>query len=179
MADSNSGSWTEELSGRERVRHVVELLDEPTPVQEIANRADVSRTTADDELQRLQSDDWVTETTVDGTKAYDLNPVRMLFDEVTGLIEAHSRDELEGQLTELKQEQEALATEYDAGSLDEFRKQLADGKFSAAELRERRNVIATWEAINTELGLVKHALQLYDDVIELSSPRTDSPSTLA
>jgi predicted DNA-binding protein YlxM (UPF0122 family) len=167
------------MSGRERVRHVVELLDDPTPVQEIADRADVSRATADDELQRLQSDDWVTETTVDGTKAYDLNPVRMLFDEVTDLIEAHSRDELEGQLTELKEEQEELAGEYDVGSLDEFREQLADADFSAEELRERRNVIATWEAINSELGLVKHALQLYDDVVELSSPRTDSHSTLA
>ena len=179
MADSHPGSWTESMSGRERVRHVVELLDKPTPVQEIADRADVSRATADDELQRLQSDDWVTETTVDGTKAYDLNPVRMLFDEVTDLIEAHSRDELESQLTELKEEQEKLATEYDISSLDEFRDQLADEEFAAEELRERRNVIATWEAINTELGLVKHALQLYDDVIELSSPRTDSPSTLA
>ena len=179
MADSNPESWTESMSGRERVRHVAELLDEPTPVQEIGDRADVSRATADDELQRLQSDDWVTETTVDGTKAYDLNPVRMLFDEVTDLIEAHSRDELESQLTELKEEQEELATEYDVSSLDEFRKELADEEFSAEELRERRNVIATWEAINTELGLVKHALQLYDDVIELSSPRTDSPSTLA
>ncbi|RQG87123.1 ArsR family transcriptional regulator [Natrarchaeobius halalkaliphilus] len=167
------------MSGRERVRHVVELLEEPTPVQEIADRADVSRATADDELQQLKSDDWVTETTVDGTKAYDLNPVRILFDEVTDLIEAHSRDGLESQLTELKEEQEALAAEYDASSLNEFRKQLADEEFSAEELRERRNVIATWEAINTELGLVKHALQLYDDVIELSSPRTDSPSTLA
>jgi Mn-dependent DtxR family transcriptional regulator len=179
MTTSNPGSWTENTSGRERVRQVVELLDEPTPVQEIADRADVSRATADDELQRLESDDWVTETTVDGTKAYDLNPVRMLFDEVTDLIEAHSRDELESQLTELKEEQEELATEYDIGSLDEFREQLADEELSAAELRERRNVIATWEAINTELGLVKHALQLYDDVSELSSPRTDSPSTLA
>ena len=179
MTESNQGLWTESMSGRERVRHVVELLDEPTSVQEIADRADVSRTTANDELQRLQSDDWVTETTVDGTKAYDLNPVRMLFDEVTDLIEAHSRDELESQLTELKEEQEELATEYDVSSLDEFREQLADEEFSAEELRERRNVIATWEAINTELGLVKHALQLYDDVIELSSPRTDSPSTLA
>ncbi|WP_435065536.1 winged helix-turn-helix domain-containing protein [Halobaculum sp. EA56] len=178
MADSNSESWTENMSGRERVRHVVELLDEPTPVQEIADRADVSRATADDELQRLQSDDWVTETTVDGTKAYDLNPVRMLFDEVTDLIEAHSRDELESQLTELTEEQEELATEYGVSSLDEFRDQLADEEFSAAELRERRNVIATWEAINTELGLVKHALHLYDDVIGLSSPRTDSQSTL-
>ncbi|WP_211226035.1 winged helix-turn-helix domain-containing protein [Haloplanus natans] len=167
------------LSGRERVRHVVELLDEPTPVQEIADRADVSRPTADDELQRLRSDDWVTETTVDGTKAYDLNPVRMLFDEVTDLIEAHSRDELESQLTELKEEQEELATAYDVSSLGEFRGELADEEFSAEERRERRNVIATWEAINTELGLVKHALQLYDDVVELPSPWTDSPSTLA
>ena len=179
MADSNPGSWTENMSGRERVRHVVELLDEPTPVQEIADQADVSRATADDELQRLKSDDWVTETTVDGTKAYNLNPVRMLFDEVTDLIEAHSRDELETQLTELTEEQEELATEYNVSSLDEFREQLADEEFSAEELRERRNVIATWEAVNTELGLVKHALQLYDDVVELSSPRTDSPSTLA
>jgi DNA-binding transcriptional regulator GbsR (MarR family) len=167
------------MSGRERVRHVAELLSEPTPVQEIADRADVSRATADDELQRLQGDDWVTETVVDGTKAYDLNPVRMLFDEVTDLIEAHSRDELESQLTELKEGQEELAAEYDVGSLDEFREQLADEEFSAEELRECRNVITTWEAINTELGLVKHALQLYDDVVELSSPRTDSSSTLA
>ncbi len=103
----------------------------------------------------------------------------MLFDEVTDLIEAHSHDELESQLTELKEKQEELATEYDASSLDEFREQLADEEFSAEGLRDRRNVIATWEAINTELGLVKHALQLYDDVIELSSPRTDSPLTFA
>jgi Mn-dependent DtxR family transcriptional regulator len=179
MAESNPGSWTESMSGRERVRHVVEVLDGPTPVQEIADRADVSRATADDELQRLQSDDWVTETTIDGMKAYDLNPVRMLFDEVTDLIEGHSRDELESQLTELKEEQEELAAEYDVSSLDEFREQLAEENLSSDELRERRNVIATWEAISTERGLVKHALQLYDDVVELSSPRTDSSFTLA
>jgi Mn-dependent DtxR family transcriptional regulator len=179
MAESSPGPWMDTMSGRERVRHVVELLDGPTPVQEIADRADVSRATADDELQRLQSDDWVTETTVDGTKAYDLNPVRMLFDEVTDLIETHSREELESQLTELKADQEELTTEYDVSSLDEFREQFADEDISAEELRDRRSVVATWEAINTELRLVKHALQLYDDVIELSSPRTDSSSSFA
>jgi Mn-dependent DtxR family transcriptional regulator len=179
MGESNPASWTEHLSGRERIRQVVELLEEPTPIQEIADRAEVSRATADDELQRLQSDDWVTETTVDGTKAYDLNPVRMLFDEVTDLIEAHSREELERQLTELKEEQEELAAEYDVDSLEEFRDQLVDDDRSADELRERRNVISTWEAINTDLALVKHALQLYGDVVELSSPETDSRSTFA
>ena len=72
-----------------------------------------------------------------------------------------------------------MAAGYDVGSLDEFRGRLTEENFSAAELRERRDVIATWEAVNTELGLVKHALQLYDDVVELSSPRTDSHSPLA
>ena len=177
MPESNQRSWKEDLSGRERVRYVVELLEGPTTVQEIADRADVSRATADDELGRLASDDWVTEATVDGQKAYDLNPVRMLFDEITDLIEAHSRDELESQLTELTREQEDLAAEYDVSSLTEFREQLATEELSAEELRERRSVIATWEAINTDLGLVKHALQLYDDIVELSSPRTDPPST--
>lgn len=178
MADTPPGSWTEEMSGRERVRHVVELLDSPATVQEIADRADVSRTTADDELQRLASDDWVTETTIEGTKAYDLNPVRMLFDEVTDLIGMHTRDELENRLTVLKEEQEALAAEYGINSLSEFREQLIEEDLSAEEVRERRNVIATWEALNTDLSLVKHALQLYDDVTELSSPRTDSPPPL-
>jgi sugar-specific transcriptional regulator TrmB len=179
MAENSSASWTEDMSGRERVRAVVEMLEAPTPVQEISNRAEVSRTTATDELQRLQNDDWVIETTDDGTKAYDLNPVRMLFDEITDLIEEHSRDDLENQLTELKEEQEELAAEYDVSSLDEFRERFSSDDLSAEELRERRNVIATWEAINTELGLVKHALQLYGDVVELSSPRTDSHSTIA
>ncbi|PGF18364.1 hypothetical protein CP556_14550 [Natrinema sp. CBA1119] len=103
----------------------------------------------------------------------------MLFDEVTDLIEEHSRDELESQLTELKAEQEELAAEYNVDSLTEFREQLAVDELSADELRERRNVITTWEAINTEIGLVKHALQLYGDVVELSSLQTDSRSTFA
>jgi hypothetical protein len=79
----------------ERVHYVVELLDEPIPIQEIAERAGVSRTTADDELGRLASDDWVVATTINSKKAYDLNPVWMLFDEISTLINEHSRKELE------------------------------------------------------------------------------------
>lgn len=177
MAESRPGSWTEDMSGRERVRSVVELLEGPETVQAIADRAAVSRTTADDELERLASDDWVTETTVDGKKAFDLNPVRLLFDELTNLIEENTREELESQLTELKAEQEALGAEYDVETLAEFRDRLTDDELSADELRERRNVIATWEALNTELGHVKHALQLYEDVVELSSPRSNEAAT--
>lgn len=178
MTESQPGSWTADASGRERVRHVVELLDGPTTVQDVAERADVSRATADDELQRLESDDWVTETTVDGRKAYDMNPVRLLFDEITDRIGEHTRDELERQLTELTEEREALAAEYEVESLAAFREQLAADECSADELRDRRNVIATWEALNTEHAIVKHALQLYDDVEKLAAPGTDTPSQL-
>lgn len=176
MAEQTAG-WTDDTSGRERVRQVAETLTEPTPVGEIAERAEVSRATAADELEQLASDDWVTETTVDGRQAYDLNPIRLLFDEVTDLIEEHSREELEQRLADRKAEQEKVAASYDADSLAEFRDDLAAAELSAAELRERREAIETWEAINTDLGLVKHALQLYDDITELASPRTDSPST--
>ncbi|NGM71447.1 hypothetical protein G6M89_21070 [Natronolimnobius sp. AArcel1] len=103
----------------------------------------------------------------------------MLFDEVSTLIEEHTREELEEQLTELKDEQEALTSEFNAGSLEEFREQLAEEELSASELRERRNVIATWETVNTELALVKHALHLYGDVVELTSAKNNSFSSFA
>lgn len=178
MTETQS-SWKDDTSGRERVRHVVELLDSPTTVQEIADRAEVSRTTADDELERLESDDWVRETTVEGKKAYDLNPVRMLFDEITNLIQDNSRDELEARLTELTEEGEALSEDYEADSLSEFRRRLGDDDLSTDELRERRNVAETWEAVETEASLVRHALRMYDDVVELSSGADAEPTSQA
>lgn len=177
MSDRDEDGWTDELSGRERVRRVVELLDGPDTVQSIADRADVSRTTAADELERLERDDWVTPTTVDGKQAYDLDPVRLLFDEITDLIDEHAREELEARLADLTEEREALASEFDVETLSELRDDLLDDDLSAAEVRERRNAIATWEALETDLGLVRHALQLYDDVTELSSPTSDSASS--
>jgi len=178
MTGSSSESWTGRLSGRERVRKVMEQVEEPTSIQEIADRAAVSRTIADDELYGLHRDDWITETTVDGMKAYDQNYVRKLVHEVTSLIETVPREKLERQLASLKEEQECLATEYDVSSLDEFRETLATEDLSADAVRERRNVIATWEAIDTDLELVTHALQLYDAVIERSSSRAESPAML-
>jgi len=176
MTDSDGHPWSDTLSGRERVRRVVETLDGRATVQEIADRAAVSWATADDELERLAGDDWVTETTVEGTRAYDLNPVRLLFDEITDLIADKSREELEEQLVELRAQQEELAEEYDAASLAEFRDGFADEELSAAELRERRRVLETWRAVETDLTLVRHALRLYDDVVELSSRPQESSS---
>lgn len=74
MTDAASGSWTDHMSSREQVRAVVETLYGAATVQATADQADVSRTTADDELQRLQVDNRVRKTLVDDKKGYELNP---------------------------------------------------------------------------------------------------------
>lgn len=170
MTEAATGSWGDDLSGRERVRAVVEMLDGPATVQEIADRAAVSRTTADDELERLAADNWVRKTLVDGKKGYDLNPSKLFFDELMNLIAENSRDDLEAQLEQLQEEREALQREFEADSLAEFRERLADDEdLSAEEIREARNVAATWEMLDTEITLVRHALHLYSDVADLST----------
>lgn len=170
MTDATRGSWSDDMSGRERVRAVIETLDGPATVQEIADRAAVSRTTADDELERLAADNWVRKTLVDGKKGYDLNPSKLFFDELMRLIGEKSRDDLEAELEQLQEEREALQREFDADSLSEFRERLTDDEdLSAEKIREVRNVAATWETLDTELTLVRHALHLYGDVADLST----------
>jgi predicted ArsR family transcriptional regulator len=167
VADAQD-SW-QEMSGRERVRAVMETLDGAATIQEIADRADVSRTTADDELERLAADNRVRKRLVEDKKGYELNPVRLYLDEITRLIEEHSRTELEAKLEALVGEREALEDEFGLASLDEFTEELADRPdLSAAEIRERRNVAATWETLESECNLVRHALRLYDDVSSLT-----------
>lgn len=170
MTDAARDSWTDSMSGRERVRAVVETLDGPATVSEIADEADVSRTTADDELDRLEADNLARRTLVDGKKGYDLNPSKLFFDELHALITEHTREALEAELEQLQTEREALETEFDAESLSAIRERLTDNEgLSAEEIRELRNVAVTWEALDSEIDLVRHALRLYEDVTDLTT----------
>lgn len=175
MGDGTLGSWTAEMSGRERVRAVAEILDGPSPVDEIANRAEVSRATAADELERLATENVVKEVPVNGKKGYDLNPAKLFFDEVLSLIEEHQRSELEATLETLQTELETLQEAVETTSLPELRNRLSEMDATADEIRELREVIATWEALETELTVVRTAHRLYRDVTDLS--RSDSKRT--
>lgn len=178
MTDAAPGSWTDTMSGRERVRAVVETLDSPASVQDIAEQADVSRATADDELQRLEDDNRVRKTLVDDKKGYELNPIQLFFDELQNLIEEHSQESLEAELEHLEAEREDLKDEFDADSLKAFRERLADNEeLTAEEIREMRNVAATWSSLTSEIKLVRHALRLYGDVSNLATAEsTQTPS---
>lgn len=163
------GSW-QDMSGRERVRAVVETLDGAAPVGEIADRADVSRATADDELERLAADNRVRERLVDGKRGYELDPVSLFLDEIATLVREHTREELEAELERLTAERDDFREEFDADALQQFRERLAERTdLTATEIRERRNVAASWEAVVSEATRVRHALSLYDDVSELTT----------
>lgn len=160
------------MSEWERVRAVVETMDGPLSVIEISKQAEVSRSTADNELERLASEKLVRPTLVDGKKGYELNPVSMMFDEIQSLIEEHTQDELATQLADLKSRREQLVEEFGVESVQMFREQMDKEDLSAEELRDRQNIVSTWEAINTELMLVSHAIRMHQDVSDLKLRNT-------
>jgi predicted transcriptional regulator len=173
MTEPNVEAWKEEYSGRERVRMVVEILSEPATISEIADRADVAWGTADSEIENLLAENKVQEHTVNGKTKYGLNPVQMLVEEVLDLIDEKTRDELESALVEYTSQVESLRDEYEVETLSELRDNLVEEDLSAEKMQEIRNVASTWEALETEIRLTKHALQLYDDVTRLSDSNGD------
>lgn len=169
MPEPNPDAWRERTTGRERVRMVVETLDDPASVTRIAEGADVAWSTADTELERLVAEGDVREVTVEGQTRYEPNPVQLLLDEVLTLIDERDRGELESQLVEYQSRLETFREDYDAETAAAFRRRLPNDDLSADEMREIRNVASTWDALETERRLVNHALELYDDVSNLTA----------
>lgn len=168
MSEPDPAAWEENTTGRERVRMVVELLEEPATVTEIADEADVAWETADSELERMTGENQATEYEDDRQTKYGPNVVRQFLDQVLDLIEENDQEELERQLVEYQERLESLQEEFGAESVGEYRKRLTGEDRTAEEMREIRNVASTWEALETEIRLRKHALNFYEDISRLS-----------
>lgn len=168
-------TWKEKTSGRERIRMVIDTLDEPTTINNIAEQADVAWETANSEVTRLKTENKVRERD-DGR--YEVNPVQQFIDQILHLIEDHSKSELESQLAEYQEQVEDLEAEYGVTSAQEMREQLTNDDVSATEMQEIRNVSDTWGALELEIRLLKNALQLYDDLSQLSQSNGDTPITV-
>lgn len=173
MSQPNPEAWEENTTGRERVRMVVELIEEPKTVTEIADEADVAWDTADSELDRMMIENLVDEYELDGQTKYGPNVVRQFLNQVLDLIRGNDREELETQLVEYQERLESFQEEYGAGSASEFRELLTEEDRTAEEMREIRNIASTWEALETEIRLTKQALNFYDDVSRLSGSDDD------
>lgn len=168
MSEPDPDAWKENTTGRERVRMVVELLEEPATVTGIAEEADVAWDTADSELERMMAENLIDEYEDEGQTKYGPNLVRQFLDQVLDLIEENDREELERQLVEYQERLESLQEEYDAKNASEFRERLTEEDRTAEEMREIRNIVSTWDALETETRLTKHALNFYEDISRLS-----------
>lgn len=168
MSDPDPEAWEENTTGRERVRMVVELLEEPATITEIADEADVAWDTADSELERMMAENLIKQYADEGQTKYGPNLVRQFIDQILDLIEENDREELEAQLVEYQERVESLQEEYGAGSVSQFRERLTEENRTAEDMREIRNIASTWEALETEIRLTKHALNFYEDISHLS-----------
>ncbi|MCL9817798.1 DUF7342 family protein [Natronocalculus amylovorans] len=174
MTELDPKAWEDTYSGRERIRMVVETLDEPATVSDIAESANVAWGTADSELTNLQTKKKVKEHTTDGKTKYGPNPVQILVEEILDLISENTRAELESTLITYKSQIESLQDEYDVKTQSELRDEFVRDDRSTEQLREIRDVVSTWETLEAEISLTKHALQLYEDVSRLSDSTDDN-----
>lgn len=168
-------TWKEHTTGRERVRMVMDTLDEPASINTIAEQAAVAWETANSEVQRLEAENRVRER---GDGRYEVNPVGQFIDQILDLVEDHSKSTLESQLEAYQAQVEDLEAEYGVRSENELRERLTNDDVSATEMREIRNVSDTWGALELEIRLLKHALQLYDDLVELSRSNGETSITV-
>ena len=157
-------SWTEGMSARERVRAIAKTLREPRSTNWISEQADVAWNTTDDELDDLVDQGRLRRVKTGGMTRYQPDYTRLLFEEIRTLIEENSRDDLQRELLAITTEIEDWQATYDIDSWEGLEASLADPDLDSDELRERREVLEFWRENEEDRRLIKHALELYDDV---------------
>lgn len=157
-------SWRETTSARERVRVVAETLREPRSANWISEQADVSWSTASEELAALADRARVERVESGDRTLYQPDYAGLLFAEIRRFIEENTREELRAELTAITEEIEGWQETYGVETWEELEGTLADGDHSSADLRERRDVIAHWRENEADRRLLEHALALYGDV---------------
>lgn len=177
MTGRSLESWTEGLSARERVREIATALTEPRSVEWVRKEAQISAwQTAKDELEMLTEFGQIHAIEGDdGNTKYAPNYQLRYFDELTELINSHSRDELREEITTIQETIDGWKAEFDVDSRDELEASLTDADLDSEAVRERNRVLRDWERSEDNKRLLKHALELYDDARSLY-PGQDDPA---
>ena len=157
-------SWTETMSARERIRSIALTLSEPRSTNWISDQAEAAWSTTNQELEDLVDRGQLRRVDVSESTLYQPDYTRLLFDELRQLIEKHTREQLQAELTAIAEEIEDWQEAYGVETWEELEQSLADGTLSSAKIRERRDVIRDWQANEEDRRLISHALELYSDV---------------
>lgn len=179
MTDRGLKSWTEDLSARERVREIATTLTQARSVEWVRDEAQISSwQTAKDELEMLVQFQQVQAIEGDdGNTKYAPNYQLRYFDEVTELINDHTREDLREEIARIQERIDEWKTEFDVESRDDLESTLTDEDLSSEDVRARNTVLRRWERYEDTKRLLKHALELYDDARSLYPGQNDSSNS--
>lgn len=163
MASDSPDVWPDDADSEDRVRVVAEQFTRPRSASWVADQARVDYKTARKYLEKLVGDDRLRTTERDRTKLYYPDPRQQFFEEIGDLVETNTKDELTAELSAMGDRIESWQDEYGVETSDELRTTL-DETLSVEERRERERVIEDWEYTREMRMLVRHAIQLYDDL---------------
>lgn len=178
MTDQPLGSWTDDRSARERVREIATTLTQPRSVEWVREQAQVSSwQTAKDELEMLVEFGQVHAIDGDdGNVKYAPNYQLRYFQELTELINTHTREQLRDEIAAIQAEIDEWTAEFDVESRDELESTLTDRTLDSEAIHERNRVLRQWDQYEETKRLLRHALELYDDARELYPGRSSNPS---
>jgi len=181
MTERGLDSWSDGLSTRERVRAIATTLTRPRSVEWVRKEAGVSSwQTAKDELEMLVEFGQVHAIEGDdGNTKYAPNYQLRYFNEITELINDHTREELREEVASIQAKIDEWKTEFDVDSRDALESTLTDADLASEEIRRRNTVLRRWERSEDNKRLLRHALELYDDARSLYPGDTGSSNSSA
>jgi hypothetical protein len=179
MTDPGLDSWGEDLTARERVREIATTLTQPRSVEWVREEAGISSwQTAKDELEMLVDFGQVHAVDGDdGNTKYAPNYQLRYFNEVTELINEHTREDLREEVAAVQSEIDEWQDEFNVESRDELESTLTDEGLSSDAIQERNRILRKWEHYEDNKRLLKHALELYEDARSLYPGEDGSPGT--
>nr|WP_238398218.1 hypothetical protein [Halorussus salinus] len=149
----------------------------------IRDEADVSWQTAKDELDRLVAHNQLKRVFADDSRENGENPryrpdyKTQYLSHIRDLTDEHTREELREEVAAIQDEIHGWRDEFGVESRAELEASLTEQDLSGDEVRRRNRVLRRWKRNEETKTILRHGLELYDDLADLeNSSRTTSPA---
>jgi len=155
-------TWKNHTTAFDRVRSIVEGLDQARTAQYIAEAAAVSETTAHNHLKRLTGMDVIRTVAGEDATRYEPDPLYTRFRTLRELINEHDHQELLELKADLQQEIEDIEQQYGVDSPTALREQTTETN-TAAKTMELVEAASDWELTRYHLSIVDDAIDNYTE----------------
>lgn len=155
-------AWKNHTTAFDRVRSIVEALDQARTAQYIADAAAVSETTAHNHLKRLAEMNVIRTVTGEDATRYEPDPLYARFRTLRELIEEHDHEELLELKADLQRRIADTKQQYEADSPTDLREQATQTE-TAAETMELIEAASEWALARYHLSIVDDAIDNYTE----------------